>query len=66
MPYLRHYGVFVPKIGDFSGKVNTKSKRDGLSINHFPLVVFLEKSLSVSKEVPGTTYLLYTLSIPLA
>ena len=40
LPYLRHYSAFVPKIGVFSGKVDTQSKRDVLRINRFPLVVF--------------------------
>ena len=33
----------VPKIGDFSGKVDIYSKREVLNINRFPLVVFFRK-----------------------
>ncbi len=46
MPYLRHYGAFVPKIRERSGLFARYSKRDGLSINHLLLVVFLEKKFS--------------------
>ena len=36
----------VPKIGDFSGKVDIYSKREVLNINHFSLVVFFRKKFS--------------------
>ena len=46
LPYLRHYSAFVPKIGVFSGKVDTQSKREILKINRFPLVVFFRRKFS--------------------
>jgi hypothetical protein len=49
---LRHYSAFVPKIGDFSGKMDIYSKREVLNINCFPLAYFLEKSFRVPKVVP--------------
>ena len=36
----------VPKIGDFSGKVDIYSKREVMKINRFPLVVFFRKKFS--------------------
>ena len=47
---LRHYSAFVPKIGDFSGKVDIYSKREVLNINRFPLVVFFRKKFSCAKS----------------
>ena len=49
---IQRFGVFVPKIGVISGKVDTYSKRDTLKINRFPLAYFLEKSFRVPKVVP--------------
>ena len=56
----------VPKIGDFSGKVDIYSKRDVLKINRFPLVVFFRKKFSRAESyAEEITCLLYTFSIPL-
>ena len=46
LPYFRHFGSFVPKIGEFSGNVHIYSKREVLKINRFPLVVFFRKKFS--------------------
>ena len=48
----------MPKIGDFSGEVDIKSKRDVLKINRFPLVVFFRKKFSRAESCAEFTILM--------
>ena len=62
MPYLRHYGCFVPKVREIGGRVDIYDKQKALNINTFSTVCFFEKSSRVPKVVPKK---LPTFSIPL-
>ena len=50
LPYLRHFGSFVPKIGDFGEKSGIYNTREVLKINRFPLVVFFRKKFSRAED----------------
>ena len=40
MPYLRHFGSFAPKIGDFERKIGANDMRKLLYYNNFRVSVF--------------------------
>ena len=53
LPYFRHFGSFVPKIGEFRKKFGIYSMRKWLYYNHFRMgVFFFEKSFRVPRIVP--------------
>ena len=46
LPYFRHFGSFVPKIGEFRKKFGIYSMRKWLYYNHFRMGVFFWKKFS--------------------
>ena len=46
MPYLRHFGSFAPKIGDFERKIGANDMRKLLYYNNFRVGVFFLKKFS--------------------
>ncbi len=59
MPYLRHFGAFVPKIYDFERRIGVNNMRKLLYYKNFRIgVFFLKKRLIVPNIVPKVSSVL--------